>query len=45
MQGLNLERDDWDRSDEEVLPNLPDPTVESKIHDLTQLWRDLGGSD
>jgi hypothetical protein len=45
MQGTQTDRDDLALLADEVHPILADRPVDTKSHDLAELWRDLGGSD
>ncbi len=44
MQSTAADREDLARLPDEDGPNLPDRTGDSKLHDLSELWCDLGGS-
>jgi hypothetical protein len=45
MQGTHTDRDDLSRLSDDGCPQVPEPTGDTRVYDLGELWRDLGGSD
>jgi hypothetical protein len=45
MQTTAADREDLSRLTDDGRPNLPERTGDTKVHDLAELWRDIGGSD
>lgn len=44
MQTTAADREDLSRLPDDDRPGLPDGTGDPELHDLSELWCDLGGS-
>ena len=44
MPSTAADREDLSRLPDNDCPDVPDRTGDSKLHDLSELWCDLGGS-